>query len=112
MKLHSCREGDFSSKRKVPHWKSVNTRAFWRTNRCDHPYSALDECVGLFATLENSVFLTPKIRSCARENLLRSSALSLASRVLAACERFQLPRSSLKRSKRKHALCRQFAGLA
>ena len=32
MKLHSCREGDSSSKWKVPHWKSVNPSAFMRTN--------------------------------------------------------------------------------
>ena len=74
--------------------------------------SIVNERVTLFATLENSVFLTPKIRSCARENLLRSSALSLASRVLAACERFQLPRSSLKRSQRMRALCQQPVGPA
>jgi alkanesulfonate monooxygenase SsuD/methylene tetrahydromethanopterin reductase-like flavin-dependent oxidoreductase (luciferase family) len=35
----------------------THTRAFWRTNRCDHPYSALDECVGLWV-LKKSVSLS------------------------------------------------------
>ena len=35
--------------------------------------------------------MTEEVRSCARENLLRSPALSLALRDLAACEQFQLP---------------------
>ena len=61
-------------------------------------------------------FLLPvrqkEIKSYARGNLLQSPALSLASRALVACERFQLPRSWLKRSKRRRALCRQSAGRA
>lgn len=55
---------------------------------------------------------TRKIKSSAGEGLLRSPALSLASQALATSERFQLPRPSLKRWKRKRALCQQFAGQA
>src|SRR5215469_8411474 len=44
------------------------------------------------------------IRSCARENLSRSPALSLVSRDLAADEQSQLPPSLLKRSQRKPVL--------
>src|SRR6516225_4669960 len=53
-----------------------------------------------------------KVRSCARENLSRSPALFLASRDRVACEQFQPPRSSLKKSQRKHVLYPRFAGQA
>jgi hypothetical protein len=53
-----------------------------------------------------------EVRNCARENLSRSPALSLASRDRVAYEQFQLPRSSLKKSQRKHVLYPLFAGQA
>ena len=52
------------------------------------------------------------VRSCAIDNLLCSPALSLASRDLAAFEQFQLPRSWLKKSRRKRVPCPRFAGQA
>src|SRR5579864_446538 len=52
------------------------------------------------------------VRSFARGNLSRSPVLSLASRDPAACEQFQLPPSSLKRSQRTPVLCPRFAGQA
>jgi hypothetical protein len=71
-------------------------------------YPSMGTSVGVCPTANS----TPKIKSFGREGLLRSPALSLAWRALAASARFQLPRPSLKRWKRKRALCRQFAGQA
>ena len=53
-----------------------------------------------------------EVRSCERENPWRSPALFLASRDLVACERFRLPRSSSKKSQRKHVLYPRFAAPA
>jgi len=59
---------------------------------------------GIGTTCQRRSFglMIEEIRSCARENLWCSPALFLASRDLVACERFRLPRSSLKKSQRKH----------
>ena len=92
--------------KKTPPFTALEwVREFWNRSKVQNVHR-------LFAALEHGASLPPRIRNCARGNLLRSRALSLASRALAACERFQLPRSSLKRSKRKHALCRHVAGPA
>jgi len=68
--------------------------------------------IGITCQRRSLGLMTEEVRSCPRENLSCSRALSLASRDPGACEQFQRPRPSSKKSQRKHALYPRFAGQA
>jgi len=68
------------------------------------------QCRWDLPSLANCLFAG--VRSCAKENLWCSPALSLASRDLAGFGQLPLRRSSLKKSQRKRVPCPRFAGQA